>query len=195
MTCLVVPGLNSSGPEHWQTHWERERGDCRRVELGDWDDPSLVGWIAGLSRAIAHAEGFPVLVAHSLGCLAVVWWASIAGDLAAKITGALLVAPPDPERDDADARLQRFAPVPRRAMPFPTIVVASRNDPYASFQRSREMAAGWSAGFHDAGETGHINAASDLGSWSEGQDLVAELISGASSPWRRPLSRYAGGRL
>ncbi len=194
MTCLIVPGLNSSGPEHWQSRWERERSDCRRVELGGWDDPTLVGWIAAMGRAVADAEGFPIVVAHSLGCLAVAWWASIAGDAAAKVTGALLVAPPDPERDGADARLLRFAPVPRRAMPFPTIVVASRNDPYASIQRSREMAAGWSARFHDAGEAGHINAASGLGSWEEGQRLVAELDAGASSPWRRPSLRRASGR-
>ena len=194
MTCLIIPGLHSSGPDHWQSRWERERGDCRRAELGGWDDPALVDWIAGVGRAIAHAEGHPVLVAHSLGCLAVVWWASIAGDLAAKVTGALLVAPPDTERDDADPRLRRFAPMPRRAMPFPTIVVASRNDPYASFPRSREMAAGWSARFHDAGAAGHMNATSGLGSWGDGQRLVAELMAGASSRWRRPLTRHADGR-
>lgn len=194
MTCLIVPGLSSSGPDHWQSRWERERSDCHRANLGNWDDPTLIGWIAGVSRAVERAEGCPVIVAHSLGCLAVAWWASIAGDLAAKVTGALLVAPPDPERDGADDRLQRFAPTPRRAMPFPTIVAASRNDPYASFQRSREMAAGWSARLHDAGEAGHINAASGLDSWEEGQSLVAELIAGASSPRRRPRSRQAGGR-
>ena len=194
MTCLIIPGLGSSGPDHWQSRWEQERSDCRRAELGDWDDPTLVAWIAGVGRAVERAEGAPVLVAHSLGCLAVAWWASIAGDRAAKVTGALLVAPPDPERDGADPRLQRFAPVPRRAMPFPTIVVASRNDPYASVQRSREMAASWSARFHDAAEAGHINAASGLGSWEEGQSLVAELVVGAASPWRRPLSRGTSQR-
>ena len=193
MTCLIVPGLSSSGPGHWQSRWQRERSDCRRVELGGWEDPTLVGWIAGVGRAVERADGFPVIVAHSLGCLAVAWWASIAGDLAAKVTGALLVAPPDVERDGADARLQRFAPVPRRAMPFPTIVVASRNDPYASFQRSREMAAGWTARLQDAGEAGHINDESGLGSWEQGQRLVGELIAEASSPWRRP-SRHASSR-
>lgn len=192
MTCLIIPGLNCSGPDHWQTSWERERGGCRRVELGDWNDPTRAGWIAGLGRAIEQAGGHPVLVAHSLGCLAVVWWAGVATALAARVTGALLVAPPDVEREDADPRLRRFAPVPRRPMPFPTIVVASRDDPYASFRRSREMAAGWSARFHDAGKAGHMNADSGIGSWEEGQGLVAELIAGAASPWRRPLSHRAG---
>ena len=194
MTCLIVPDLDTSGPDHWQSWWERERGNCLRVELGHWNDPTLIGWIAGLSRAVERAPGCPVIVAHSLGCLAVAWWASIAGDLAIKVTGALLVALPDPERDRADARLQRFAPVPRRAMPFPTIVVASRNDPNATSQRSREMAAGWSARFHDAGDAGHINAASRLGSGDEGQRLLAKLVAGASCAWRRPLARRTGSR-
>lgn len=192
MTCLIVPGLNSSGPMHWQSRWERERDDCRRVELGDWEDPGRVAWISRLARAVEKAEGFPILVAHSLGCLAVVWWASLAGMAASKVVGALLVAPPDVERDDADVRLRRFTPVPRHSMPFPTIVVASRNDPYSSFERTREMAASWLARFHDAGEAGHLNAASGLESWTEGQSLVEDLIAGASSASRRPLSYRAG---
>lgn len=194
MTCLIIPGLGSSGPDHWQSRWERERSECRRVELGRWDDPTPAGWIAALNRAVEEAAEGPLLVAHSLACLAVAWWAGIDGDPAAKVAGALLVAPPDSERDGADARLQRFAPVPRQPMPFLTIVVASHDDPYASFQRTREMAAGWSARLHDAGHAGHLNAASGLGSWDEGQRLVAELIAGASSIRRRGPARRAGGR-
>lgn len=186
MICLTVPGLHSSSDDHWQSRWERERGDCRRVELGDWADPSRLGWIAALGQAIDRVEGCPVLVAHSLGCLAVAWWAGIAGKRSARVTGALLVAPPDVDREGADERLRRFAPLPERPMPFPTIVVASRDDPHASFQRSREIAARWSAKLHDARDAGHINAASGLGSWTEGQRLLDELITGASRPFRRP---------
>ncbi len=32
--CLIVPGLNNSGPRHWQTLWEQTRTDCHRVDLG-----------------------------------------------------------------------------------------------------------------------------------------------------------------
>jgi len=175
MSCLIIPGLRSSGPDHWQSLWERERGDCRRVELGDWDDPTRFGWIAGVARAVEQAPGFPIIVAHSLGCLAVAWWAGLAGRAAAKVTGALLVAPPDPERAGADPRVARFGPVPRQPLPFPAIVVASRNDPYAAFDRSRAMADSWSAAFHDAGAAGHLNAESGLGCWDFGQSLVADL--------------------
>ncbi len=180
MTLIIVPGLHSSGPEHWQSRWERERDDCIRADLGVWDNPNPVVWIARLARTVGDHDGPSVLVAHSLGCLAVAWWANGRGDPASKVLGALLVAPPDPEREGADARLRRFAPVPRQPLPFPAIVVASRNDPYATITRSKEMAANWSARFHDAGDIGHINVSSGLGSWSEGQELVKELLANAA---------------
>ncbi len=191
MTCLIIPGLGSSGPDHWQSRWERERPDCRRVPLGDWDDPTPIGWMAALGSAVGKVEGFPVLVAHSLGCLAVAWWSRSLPEQAGKVAGALLVAPPDVERAEVDPRVGRFAPLPRRSLPFPAILVASRNDPYSGFARSREMAAAWSADFHDAGDAGHINDASGLGSWEQGQELLARL-RGAAARWSRP--RRSGGR-
>ena len=42
---LTVPGLGNSGPTHWQSIWERERADCRRVELGMWDEPHRNVWV------------------------------------------------------------------------------------------------------------------------------------------------------
>ncbi|MBO0749473.1 MAG: alpha/beta hydrolase, partial [Porphyrobacter sp.] len=26
--CLTVPGIDNSGPTHWQTLWEQRREDC-----------------------------------------------------------------------------------------------------------------------------------------------------------------------
>ena len=184
MPCLIVPGLHSSGPDHWQSRWERRRGDCRRAELGGWDDPIRASWIGRLADAVDGIGDPAVLVAHSLGCLAVAGWAEQEPRAADKIAGALLVAPPDVE-GSAD-ELRRFAPLPRKPLPFPAIVVGSRNDPYASFARLRGMAASWGARFHDAGEMGHINSESGLGDWSEGQALLAEL-----APERSPVRSKA----
>ena len=36
---LTVPGLNGSGPSHWQTLWEQTRDDIVRVDLGNWAAP------------------------------------------------------------------------------------------------------------------------------------------------------------
>lgn len=173
--CLTVPGLYGSGPDHWQTRWE-EREDVRRVDLGAWDNPHRSHWITKLDLVIAYEREPVVLVAHSLGCLAVAWWAALASaDRCGQVAGALLVAPPDVERVDAHPILQRFAPVPRVTLPFPAIVVASVDDPYATIERSYAFAIRWGTEFREVGALGHINAESGIGAWPEGQAMLAAL--------------------
>lgn len=173
--CLIIPGLHGSGPDHWQTRWE-QREDCRRVDLGAWNNPHRSHWITKLDLAIAYEREPVILVAHSLGCLAAAWWAALAStDRRGQVAGALLVAPPDVERRDAHPILQRFAPVPRVILPFPTMVVASTDDPYATINRSYAFAMRWGVEFRDVGALGHINADSRLGNWPEGQGMLAEL--------------------
>jgi len=134
-TILIVPGLNGSGEDHWQSLWEQTRDDCRRADLGDWPDPTPGRWIARLDSAVRAIPGPVLLVAHSLGCIATALWAAgrPAND---QVIGALLVAPCDPEAADVCAPLRRFAPVPRTRLPFPATVVASTNDPYATVART-----------------------------------------------------------
>jgi len=173
---LIVPGLNGSGPGHWQRIWAEARDDATLVELGHWDAPVKSVWMTRIDQAVRASVGRPLLVAHSLGCLAVAWWAAGAEpDVAARVAGALLVAPPDVDQDDAHPLLRRFAPAPAAALPFPAILVASRDDPYAAFDRLAGLAGRWGASLHDAGAIGHINAQSDLGRWSEGEALVDRL--------------------
>lgn len=184
---LTVPGLGNSGPGHWQTLWEEILPDCHRVELGLWDDPHRNTWVNKINLAVARAERPVVLVAHSLGCHAVAWWAeyelrgqqtgAATGDSSrSPVLGALLVAPPDVEERPLDRRLTRFAPVPAAPLPFPAIVVASRNDPYASAGQARRMARQWGARFADAGAVGHINVQSGLGPWPFGRLLLNQLL-------------------
>jgi predicted alpha/beta hydrolase family esterase len=175
--CLLIPGLNGSGPGHWQTIWERERHDCLRVQLGLWSDPIRNVWMSRIDQAVAAAQGPVVLVAHSLGCQAVLWWASLLGEGAAgNVVGALLVAPPDVDRARTDPRVQRFAPTPQGVLPFPTIVAASNDDPWCEAERAREMASGLAAEFVLFDHAGHLNAESGLGIWREGQDLLERLL-------------------
>jgi len=173
---LLVPGLGDSGPHHWQSYWERELPEAARVELGRWDDPHRNTWVNQLSLAI-HRAGRPViLVAHSLACHVVAWWNEYERPAAdGPVRGALLVAPPEVEADGIDARLARFAPVARRALPFPSIVVASRDDPYTPFGRARRLARIWRSRFVDGGWLGHINADSDLREWPFGLYLLRQL--------------------
>jgi predicted alpha/beta hydrolase family esterase len=179
-TLLMVPGLNGSCAVHWQSEWERERVDCVRAELGQWHDPMPARWIARLSRAVHSARGPVVLVAHSLGCIATACWAlSHAPD--DRVIGALLVAPCDSEAPDASGRLNRFAPLPWARLPFPALVVASSNDPYATLDRSQAMATAWGATFVDVGAQGHINAKSNLGLWPEGQAILADFLQNTAA--------------
>jgi predicted alpha/beta hydrolase family esterase len=191
--CLTIPGLGCSGPAHWQSIWETERSDCQRIELGCWNAPIRNVWVSRIDQAVSAASCPIILVAHSLGCLAVAWWASYVGEAAADVVrAALLVAPPDVDRAGADQRLGRFAPAPQAALPFPSILVASSNDPYASIARSTELAGAWLSDFVDVGELGHINADSGLGAWHEGQALLATLIDHRPPPRDRPMPPRPG---
>lgn len=174
---LTVPGLNNSGPSHWQTLWEVKREDCYRVDLGMWDRPQRNSWLSKLDAAIATAKAPVILVAHSLGCHAVAWWNRLSSqDSLSKVAGALLVAPPWVGDLAADSPLSAFAPLARDRLAFPSILAASRNDPYASFGHSRKMAQRWGSRFVGAGWSGHINAESGLGSWPYGEFLLDRLV-------------------
>ncbi|WP_448658175.1 RBBP9/YdeN family alpha/beta hydrolase [Sphingomonas sp. CJ99] len=178
-TILTVPGLDNSGPGHWQTIWEQLRGDTRRVELGLWNAPQRNPWVTRLDRAITESPAPVVLVGHSLGCIAIAWWATMAApDIVGRVAGALMVAPADVDWSDRQM-LRTFRPIPVEPLPFPSILVASSDDPWLDFDRAHHLATHWGSLFHDAGALGHINADSGIGSWPEGQELLARLTDGS----------------
>jgi predicted alpha/beta hydrolase family esterase len=175
---LTVPGLDGSGPEHWQTLWERRLNRCVRVQMGDWAYPERSKWIRRLDLEIRSSPAPVLIAAHSLGCLAVAWWSKERWSLGyqERVIGALLVAPPDVERGHARERMASFAPIPREPLPFPSLTVASRNDIYASLDTSARIAAMWGSAFVDLGMVGHINAESGIGEWAEGIRLMASMV-------------------
>ena len=134
---IIQPGWRNSGPRHWQSHWQRRLG-ATRVETGDWDAPQLEDWLQGLDRALALARKPVIVIAHSLGCVAVAHYAQRQPQ---RIAGALLVAPADVERPFVPRELMGFAPTPRQPLPFPARMVASSNDPFCKTPRAR----GWPA--------------------------------------------------
>lgn len=172
---LTVPGLYGSGPGHWQTRWEVTRPNTFRIELGMWHAPHRNTWVSRLEQSILEARGRVILAAHSLGCIAVAWW-SIMGSRPAldKVAGALMVAPADVEHS---GRFRDFTPIPRKPLPFRSILVTSRNDPWMDFADSALLGLHWDSILIDAGYAGHINADSGLGSWPEGQSLLNRLIA------------------
>jgi predicted alpha/beta hydrolase family esterase len=168
---LILPGIGSSGPAHWQTLWEGDRS-FYRVEPRDWEHPRCGEWVASLERAVARFGGDSVLVAHSLGCLLAVHWAA---QSSRRVKAALLVAPPDPEAPAFPPSAEGFSPLPAIALPFPSLLAASRDDPFGSLEFARSAAAAWGSEFVDVGAAGHVNAASGLGAWPEGRALLRRL--------------------
>lgn len=163
---LVIPGLGGSGPEHWQSRWEAKLPTARRIEQKDWDRPQLEDWRGRIVAEAEAAEKPVILVAHSLGAVAV---AHAAAELKGKVRGAFLVAPPSPRMMASLAPIDpAFAAVPMTPLPFPAVLVASRDDSYSDYGEAEDLARAWGAEFSDAGASGHINADSGHGPWPEG---------------------------
>lgn len=171
-TALILPGYLNSGPDHWQSLWENASPAFVRVGQRDWEHPICAEWVAVLDDAVARHGAGVVLVAHSLACHLVAHWAAAT---ARTVKGALLVAPPDPRSPNFPGAAVGFLPVPDRPFGFPSILVASANDPYAGLDFARRCAAAWGSRFVNAGAVGHINADSGLGDWREGIALFHQL--------------------
>lgn len=174
---FLVPGWQNSGPGHWQSLWEAQMPDARRVEMPNWEFPRRWEWVEALDDALAQHLRFdgppPLLVGHSVGCLAIVHWATAQER---PIHGALLVAPSDVEREDAPEELRDFAPVPRAVLPFPSHVVVAADDPFLDAERAQAFASTWGSRFSLLEHGGHINAASGFGPWPRGEALLKELM-------------------
>jgi len=171
--CFILPGLNNSGPRHWQTRWEELYGFIR-IQQRDWDTPVCEDWVHTVNEVIAP---FPpektILIGHSSSCCAIAHWA---GKYRRTIKGALLVAPSDVEAPSYPPGTRGFTPMPLSPLPFPSLVVASSDDVYVSMERAAYFAGKWGSAFTDIGRKGHINSASGLGDWPEGYELLKELM-------------------
>ena len=71
MRFIIVPGLDGSDHNHWQSTWESDwLPATTRITPASWTQPDLDDWTAAISSAIDLADEPVVLVTHSLGCLA-----------------------------------------------------------------------------------------------------------------------------
>lgn len=174
---LIVPGWNGSGPDHWQSEWQVRHPEYQRVEQSDWHNVEFEEWVAGLHNAIVSSEQPAVLVAHSLGCLTIAWWTHLFPQYSGLVAAALLVTPCDLESCMGRPEpLRGFPSPPRGALPFPSVLVGSENDPYMSLQAATSLANDWDSFFFNAGAAGHINPAAGFGPWPRGERLLDQLI-------------------
>jgi len=163
---LIVPGLRDSGVTHWQTLWEAERPEFKRVIQRDWNTPDLDVWAIAIASAARAATAPPLIAAHSFGCLATIRAAVAHG---APIRAALFVAPADPNRLDVGPL------VSRARLPFPSTVVGSTNDPWMKLVRAGDLATSWGSRLIGYPNAGHINAEAGYGPWPDGLRLLRQL--------------------
>ena len=172
---LIVPGYTNSGPDHWQSRWQARLSTARRVEQDAWAKPVREDWTARFAEAVNEATRPVVVIAHSLGVATML---QALPECRNPIAGAFLVAPPEVNNPKIRPRhLMTFGPYREEPLEFPSIVVASRNDPFGSFEHAGDMANAWGSMLIDAGEAGHINAESGHGPWPEGIMVFANFLS------------------
>ncbi|MGV1791340.1 RBBP9/YdeN family alpha/beta hydrolase [Rhizobium sp. A37_96] len=183
---LTLPGWHNSGPDNWQSHWERAFPTIQRVSQDDWDHPDYVKWARNLSARVTQSNRPIIIIAHSLGTSLLTRWAQEGSTDG--IAGAFLVAPTDRDTEAALANtaITGFAPMALRPLPFPSMVVASSTDPHVSIERARQFADAWGSVFVNAGPLGHIGAAEKLELWPQGLVLLGQFLSLLSAPAHRP---------
>jgi uncharacterized protein len=177
---LVIPGYEGAGPVHWQSRMVAKLSTARIVEQPDWTYPSLSGAIAEVVQAVREATRPVVFVAHSAGSALIAHSIPSLAQLEVldRVKGAYLVAPPSSRALlELHAIDPAFGLVPRDPLPFPSVLVASSNDPFATLEESADLALAWGSQFTEAGEAGHINTASGHGPWPEGMMRFAGFLS------------------
>lgn len=177
---LLVPGGGGSGPDHWHSHWAALDPQIDRVVQRDWEAGTRAEWVATLDRAIQADQRPTVLVPHSLGCLTAAEWAA---RHRGPVVGALMVAPADVHDSWADSAAARgplyrsFRPVPMHPLPFPSLLVASTDDPLLSRRRAQALADAWGSELQTVGSLQHIGSESLLGDWPQGRALLDRLVA------------------
>ncbi|WP_233625137.1 alpha/beta hydrolase [Actinoplanes sp. ATCC 53533] len=177
---MVVPGVNGSGADHWQSRWQARWGtSASRISPSSWDEPNLADWCQAIDRAVTALPAGVVLVAHSLGCLAATQWAT---RRRRDVAGMFLVAPPDQEGPNFPAdTAPTFTGLTAVPLDVPGLMVVSDNDLYCTAAAAWRLAAGWKLDCVSAGRAGHLNAASGVGSWDFGHALLTAFTAGTGA--------------
>ncbi|WP_316862452.1 alpha/beta hydrolase [uncultured Cohaesibacter sp.] len=165
---ILVPGFKNSGPEHWQSFWERDVGIFQRISQRRWDQKDIELWIDAIRRHTDELKHPAILIGHSLGALASA--CAIAAETP-KVAGAMFVAPAEPLRFEVENR------IPMSRLSVPTTLVASHNDKLLTFARAQWLADMWGSDFIDVGEAGHINSEAGFGRWPYGLTILRDLVN------------------
>jgi uncharacterized protein len=171
---LVIPGLNDSGPAHWQTwlqgHFSRH---AMRVEQDDWANADIARWSQKIEITLArYPRARWVAVAHSFGCLALLRYLAQQGAAmnGEGIQSALLVAPADPAKFGVASKL------PQSPLAIPSVLLASETDPWMKFDSAVTWSRIWGSQLISLGDAGHINAEAGFGPLPQAKTLVEAMV-------------------
>jgi uncharacterized protein len=170
---LIVPGYGNSGPEHWQTYFENTLPGCIRINQQSWDKPVMQDWVTAINASIMQYDPETViLISHSMGGIAIAHWAN---QYNLQIKGAMIVAPPDLENPFQELTIENFTPIPATKLPFPSVIVASTNDYWATKERTIQFSQNWGSKLLFIGDAGHINTESGHTNWDEGLEILKSI--------------------
>lgn len=183
-TVVLVPGLRGPVEDHWQTRLAATLPTARTVPPLGRTEPSLVARLSLLDRIVDDVDGPVVIVAHSAGVLVTVHWATTYEGTS--VVGALLATPPALATELPSGypsvgllRDNGWLPIPRRPLPFASILATSTDDALGNPVRLRALAKAWGSREHSLGAVGHLNPASGFGAWPQATSLIEQLTAGS----------------
>ncbi|WP_455478287.1 alpha/beta hydrolase [Bartonella sp. B10] len=172
---LMIPDHQGYSSDHWQTRWGKKLSTARHIQQNHQSHFNGEKWINEIKIAIAQSQKPVVIIAHSLGVPAALH-ATIQSTK--KICGAFLVAPPNINNEEICPKyFETFSSYHRKKFPFPSVVIASRNDRFCPFSIAENLAYDWGALFIDAGQSGHIDVESGHGPWPEGLMVLSHFLA------------------
>jgi serine hydrolase len=174
LNTVFVAGYGNSTNGHWQDSWYKETEKSYWAEQADWNNPNCARWVNTLNTLIQSIDGPILLVTHSLGGSTVVEWSK---NHTANIFGAFMVAVPDVQDKQFPDEISGYHSPPLKNLPFPSLMLASTNDPYSTLDRTRYFAKTWGSDLTTIGDFRHVNADSNIGEWSEGKGLLKKFIA------------------
>jgi predicted alpha/beta hydrolase family esterase len=166
---LVIPGLNDSGPAHWQSWLQAHFGrHAVRVDQDDWASADLSRWAQRIEMTMARHPGSRwIAAAHSFGCLALLRHLAQGGE---GVLAALLVAPADPAKFGVAGKL------PLSRLAIPSVLLASETDPWMKFESASIWARVWGSQLISLGDAGHINTEAGFGPLPQARSLVEAMV-------------------
>ena len=156
----------------------------RKRQQDDGSTPTRTNGSAGIIAAVATTSRPAVLVAHSLGVIAV-------AHAAPKLPRGASPGPsswrlPTSQRQDLAKQYGHawpqggfgFPPVPLTQLPFPSMLLASTDDPFCSAGARAALRRRRGSELIEVGPAGHISADSGHGAWPDGVLRFGRFLGG-----------------